>query len=1067
MKDRGWLIYLAFAGLGCAIYPSFPLKHESAPLFNALGASSVCAILAGMWVHKPHSRLPWAMLAAGLSLFVIGDVITSNYATWFHHHVRAPSVSDAFYLSVYPLLASGILAMIRRRTPGRDRDSLIDSLIVAIGLGLVAWEFLMAPYARDLTLSLPVRFISMAYPMMDVLLVAVLVRLAMGAGLKEPSFHLLMYGAVALLVTDSAFGISQLSRVGSQNGSPLQVGWLAFYLLWGAAALHPSMRTLTEPARRRERRFGTGRLVLLAGGSLMAPVVMATQALRGEPLDIPLIVIGSVALFALAIARMSGLVRKHELAEARERALRQAGASFVGATGWDALYEAAIRATRELVGGGAQIRVALAREADGDLAVVASFGEGSARDPLGGRWTEHAASTIALSALPQGVRGSLTERKVVELMSPSASDREVLGMSDPVGAVTIAPLHIREQLRGLLVLGTERQLPQQIRDGVDTLASQIALALESAFLNEDLHRRKSEVRFASLVQNSSDVMTIIAADSTIRYQSPSIYRVMGYDPDSLIGTKLFDMVHPEDLPRVVNLLSEILDDPVVHPELLEFRWRHRDGTWLHVETLLSDLTLHPEVGGIVLNTRDISERKLFEQQLAHQAFHDSTTGLANRALFRDRVEHALERQQRDDRPVAVLFMDIDDFKTINDSLGHAAGDQLLTEVGDRLKGCLRAADTAARLGGDEFGMLLEDAGYDRAAEVAQRVLRALEKPFYLEDKQVFVRASLGIAIGDDDRKGIKGAEELLRNADVAMYTAKSRGKGRYQMFERAMHTAVLKRLELKADLQRAVEGGQFTLVYQPVIVLATGMVSGVEALVRWQHPQRGLITPSEFIPLAEETGLIVRIGQWILREACLEGVELQRRFSKFPPLTMSVNISAHQLQHPALIDEVRDALWASGLHPSSLVLELTETAMMADTDLAILKLNQLKEVGVKLAIDDFGTGYSSLNYLRRFPVDILKIDKSFIDQVAQDGEQAALTASIIKLAATLQLIPVAEGIENEEQLERLLELECGLRKGYLFAEALDRDGVERLLSLGASPIRPRATPASTGEALAR
>jgi diguanylate cyclase (GGDEF)-like protein/PAS domain S-box-containing protein len=557
-------------------------------------------------------------------------------------------------------------------------------------------------------------------------------------------------------------------------------------------------------------------------------------------------------------------------------------------------------------------------------------------------------------------------------------------------------------------------------------------------------------------------MTIIAADSTIRYQSPSVQRVMGYDPMSLIGTKLFDMVHPEDLPRVVNLLSQILDDPVVHPELLEFRWLHRDGTWLHVETLLSDLSLHPEVGGIVLNTRDVSERKVFEQQLAHQAFHDSVTGLANRALFRDRVEHALERQQRDDRPVAVLFMDIDDFKTINDSLGHAAGDQLLAEVAERLKGCLRAADTAARLGGDEFGVLLEDAGYERAAEVAERVMHVLEKPFPLEDKEVFVRASLGIAIGDDDRKGMKGAEELLRNADVAMYTAKSQGKARYQVFERAMHTAVLERLELKADLQRAVEADEFVLFYQPVIILSTGAISGVEALVRWKHTHRGLIYPMEFIPLVEETGLIVRIGKWILEEACHEAVRLHRKFPKYPPLTMSVNISAHQLQHPGLIEEVREALESSGLDPGSLVLELTETAMMADTEMAILKLNQLKEIGVKLAIDDFGTGYSSLNYLRRFPVDILKVDKSFIDQVALGGEQGALTASIIKLAGTLQLLPVAEGIETEEQLVRLLELECQLGQGYLFAAPLDREAVERLLE---AETRSVGAPALAAEAV--
>jgi diguanylate cyclase (GGDEF)-like protein/PAS domain S-box-containing protein len=1056
MRHRGWLAYLALGALGGTAYYFFPFVHKSGPFFNLLGATSVVAILVGLHLHKPERRLPWILFAIGQTLFISGDVITYNYAKFFHHEIPFPSIGDVFYLCVYPCLIAGILILVRRRTPGRDRDSLIDSLIVTVGVGLLSWEFLIAPYARDYTLSLPVKLVSMAYPMMDMLLLAVVVRLSVGAGRRAPAFYLLVFGALALLATDSAYGVYQLSGAIYQNGGPLEAGWLSFYLLWGAAALHPSMRALTESPSRQEPKFTRIRLALLAGGTLMAPAVLATQFARGESLDIPLIVAGSVALFSLAIARMRGLVRKHELAEARERALRQAGASFVGATGWDALYDAAIRATLELVGPHGEVRLALAREPGEELAVVASVGEGQARDPLGGRWTEHAAGVIGVSSLPEEIRDRLGERRVVELLAPAAADRDVLQMPDWVGAVTIAPLHIGDQLRGLLIVGNEKQLPQQIHDGVDTLASQIALALESAFLTEDLHRRKSEVRFASLVQNSSDVMTIIEADSTIRYQSPSVQRVMGYDPQSLIGTKLFDMIHPEDLPRMVNLLSQILDDPVVHPEALEFRWLHRDGTWLHVETLLSDLSLHPEVGGIVLNTRDVSERKLFEQQLAHQAFHDSVTGLANRALFRDRVEHALERQQRDDRPVAVLFMDIDDFKTINDSLGHAAGDELLAEVGERLRGCLRAADTAARLGGDEFGVLLEDAGYERAAEVAERVMHVLEGPFHLENKEVFVRASLGIAIGDDDRKGMKGAQELLRNADVAMYTAKSQGKARYQVFERAMHTAVLERLELKADLQRAVEAGEFILYYQPVIVLRTGAVSGVEALVRWQHPERGLIRPMEFIPLAEETGLIVRIGKWILEEACQKGVSLQEKFPQHPPLTMSVNISAHQLQHPGLIDEVRDALRMTRMDAASLVLELTETAMMADAEMAIIKLNQLKEIGVKLAIDDFGTGYSSLNYLRRFPVDILKVDKSFIEQVALGGEQGALTASIIKLAATLQLLPVAEGIETEAQLERLLDLECHLGQGFLFSQPLDSEAIERLLGARTSHLRTPA-----------
>jgi diguanylate cyclase (GGDEF)-like protein len=412
------------------------------------------------------------------------------------------------------------------------------------------------------------------------------------------------------------------------------------------------------------------------------------------------------------------------------------------------------------------------------------------------------------------------------------------------------------------------------------------------------------------------------------------------------------------------------------------------------------------------------------------------------------VEHALERSGRDGEPVSVLFMDLDDFKTINDSLGHAAGDRLLAEVGDRVKNTLRQADTAARLGGDEFAILLEDGGDGlEAAEVASRILHALEGPFHLEGKEVFVRASIGIASAAHmETTGPEGAEELLRNADVAMYMAKEAGKARYQVFEPAMHDTALKRLELKADLQRAVDNQEFVVHYQPVIELDSGRIEGLEALVRWQHPLRGVVGPLDFIPLAEETGLIVDIGKWVLHEACLRGKELQERFRVDPPLHMSVNISARQLQRPEIVDDVAVTLMETGLDPSSLVLEITESVMMQDMDLSIQRLAELKELGIKLAVDDFGTGYSSLNYIRRFPVDILKVDKSFVDGVSEGGEESALTAAIIELAAILKLRPVAEGIERADQLEKLLALNCDLGQGFYFARPLPMTAVDDLLT---------------------
>jgi diguanylate cyclase (GGDEF)-like protein/PAS domain S-box-containing protein len=565
-------------------------------------------------------------------------------------------------------------------------------------------------------------------------------------------------------------------------------------------------------------------------------------------------------------------------------------------------------------------------------------------------------------------------------------------------------------------------------------------------LTEELLLKQSEARFASLVRNASDVVTVVEIDSTITYASPSSQRTLGYASDELEGIRFVDLVHDEDKTRALSFMSSHTEGEDV-TATLEFRVRRADGSFVYAETQRTNLLHDPNVHGIVLTTRDVSERREFEEQLSHQAFHDSLTGLANRVLFRDRVTHALERQERDQRPVSVLFMDLDDFKTVNDSLGHAAGDGLLGEVGERIREILRAPDTAARLGGDEFAVLLEDSGDGiGAADVADRLIQSLDAPFHLENKEVFVRASIGIAVAEPGDHEIDDVEALMRNADVAMYMAKERGKNRYQMFEPEMHETALRRLELKADLQRALEHGEFILNYQPVIELDTGRISGVEALIRWIHPDRGLVPPLDFIPLAEETGLIVPIGRWVLREACTYAAGLYERFPSDHPLHMAVNLSAKQLARADIVDDIRAIMQETGIDPSSLILEITESVMMADMELSIARLTELKELGVQIAIDDFGTGYSSLNYVRRFPVDILKVDKSFIDGVSEGGESSALTAAVIELAGILNLKPVAEGIERVDQLERLLELHCELGQGFYFAKPLESASLEELLA---------------------
>ena len=691
-------------------------------------------------------------------------------------------------------------------------------------------------------------------------------------------------------------------------------------------------------------------------------------------------------------------------------------------------------------------------------------------------------------------------------------------------------------------------------------------------------RKESERRFRSLIQNATDLITVLGEDGTISYESPTIERILGYLPEERIGNNAFDYLHPDDEDRSKKTFAEALDNPGQVQPPMEFRLRHKDGSWRYMETTRTNLLNDSAVKGVVANSRDITERrrteealreseerfrtafedapigvalvgldrshlkvnraycemlgyteeellakshpeiihpddheesadriqgildqgaepyalerryfhadgrvvwslsnislirdsdgepshfvclhediterKELEERLWHQAFYDSLTDLPNRSLFLDRLDHALARVARESGPVAVLLLDIDDFKVVNDSLGHDAGNAVLIQVAMRLRACMRPGDTVARIFGDEFAILLEaPAGEEEAKQVARRIEQRLREPFEVEGQEVFVKASVGITLGEsaEDKP-----DAVLRHADLAMYETKRHSKTQHQLYDASMSARAVERMNLEMDLRQALEREEFEVYYQPKVLLETSAIAGMEALVRWRHPDRGLLAAEQFIPLAEETGLINEIGLWVLQKSCHQLKEWQARYSEKPgpPLGVCVNLSAREIQLPDLVEKVADILRETGLDPGCLVLEISEKTAMEDAEQTIVKLRELKDLGAQLAIDDFGTGYCSLVYLEHSLLDILKIDRMLIHREREDPEECAtIISAMTSMAHSLGLEVIVEGVEEEWQLAKLKEMGCEMAQGYYFAKPLPSDSAERLMNEGFS-----------------
>ncbi len=532
------------------------------------------------------------------------------------------------------------------------------------------------------------------------------------------------------------------------------------------------------------------------------------------------------------------------------------------------------------------------------------------------------------------------------------------------------------------------------------------------------------------------------------FVNPAATAMTGFDPEDMIGKSQHEVVHhsrPDGTPYPEEEcpIHAALRDGQVHHVDDEVFWR-KDGTSFPVEYTSTPIREDGEVVGAVVTFTDVTERKALKERLEYQAFHDPLTDLPNRQLFVDRLGHALRRTSRQQNRVAVLFMDLDGFKVVNDSLGHEQGDKLLVAVTEHLRGCLRPEDTLARFGGDEFIVLLEEVeGADDALRVTQRITEEFRGPFVLEGRELFVRLSIGVALGDAHTKS---PEELLRDADAAMYRAKDEAAD-YRVFDPVMNERALSRLELENDLRHALDKEEFTLYYQPKFRLGqTDRIEAIEALVRWEHPQRGFMLPDEFIPIAEETGLIIPFGGWVTKEACRQAKEWQKRYPSEPPLSVCVNLSAAQVRHPGLLKDVRSALMESGLEAGSLILEITEGTLLKDTQVIETVFGELKALGVRLTIDDFGKEYSSLSYLNRLPVDGLKIDRLFLETFGENPSNTIIVEAVISLAHSLGLEVTGEGVESAEQLELLRRMGCDLAQGYHLARPLPPEDVPVFLA---------------------
>ncbi len=997
-------VTLALVGL----YAAVSADAVRAVIWMFAGVSATAAILIAVRRQRPADPLPWWLLAAGIGLLANGQaiVLIGDAAVY----------TDAPRLLAYPTLTMAVIAFQRGRIP-HDRASLLDALVVTVAAAQVGWLILLEPVIDDPTADVAKVAVTLAYPLGNLLVISVLTRFTFAViGRRDSAAGLLALG----------LGVGTLSEVGANiSDQPLlSVGWLLGAALVVLAARHPGMAARPEVTAEAPLTAAWRFVVLLGLACLVSPLLFLTHPADSEAARAVVVLGGSSLLFVLALLRITTLLDSLRRALMREHVLRGATGALVGAADRAGVRDAVLTAAIGLVDEPGHRAWRIDGDPGGTIA--------QATDDLD---VATFLDLAELALLPDNAGG-------VNVLAGPSLLHATLGVPSTQTLLLVA-LPARGAGRDAAIIATPVAPTSYTVVALQSLASTMALALERLDVGEIMVERRSERRLRLMLQYASDVICILDHDLTIVHVTPAVEPIVGLPAPELLGMNWLEIVVDADQNAARDLVSLAQGG---RPARGEIKLVAEDGHSRHVDVVVTEV-IDEDLTGFVVTCHDVTERFQLEQQLTHEAFHDALTGLANRALFRDRLGHAMARS-RGSGGYGVLFVDLDDFKTVNDSLGHAAGDALLREMTTRLRSCLRDGDTAARLGGDEFGILLEDVeDDDHCVRIAQRLLETLRVPFDVGDTEVTTGASIGVALGQE---GPSTPEDLMRNADLALYDAKNAGKNRYAVFATKMHEAALARLSLTSDLRHAIDRGELVVYYQPLVALDSGEITGLEALVRWNHPDRGMLQPGEFIALAEETGLIVPLGRAVLRTALKAAADWQRGHENHRDLRIAVNVSGRQLQDANIVDDVQAIIDETGIDPTTVVLEITESILLPGDETILDRLNALAAIGVHLYIDDFGTGYSSLSYLQMLPVNGLKLAQEFVGALPGTDSESGLVRTIRDLAETLGLkTVVAEGIERPEQWDSLVSLGYSVGQGFHLALPMPASRVPSFLT-GAS-----------------